>query len=126
MYSALATGGARSFSSMADSSEDELLLLDSVLPKIILGKRKRVGVHDINQRRRMESEYHKLFPLLKRSPSRFHSYLRMSQETFKYILERIEPKITKNWCNLHQQPARGASSYYTQALAREKELAVDS
>ena len=35
---------------------------------------------------------------------RFQSYLRMSQETFKYILENIESKITKNWCNKHLQP----------------------
>lgn len=55
LYSTLVTG-ARSFGSMAASSEVELLLLDSFLPKIILGKCKRVGVHEINQRRQMESE----------------------------------------------------------------------
>ena len=39
------------FRTMSDSSDDELLLLDSVLPKILIGKRKRgegTGVHEIN------------------------------------------------------------------------------
>ena len=84
-----------------DSSDEELFLLDSVLPKLVHAKRRRTNVHQINQERGEFGEYHNLFSKLKNHPDRFHGYVRMNQETFSYILEKISPRLTKTWCNWH-------------------------
>ena len=34
---------------------------------------------------------------------RFFQYFRLDIETFTYILRKIEHRLIKNWCNLHQQ-----------------------
>lgn len=64
----------------------------------------RCQVHEINQNRRTFGEYHHLFPILKRHPSKFKEYTRMKINTFNYILSQVEKDLQKNWCNLHQQP----------------------
>lgn len=85
------------------SSDDDLIALDSVCTKL---KRKRVGIHSLNRERITYGEYYHLFQNLKHDNERFFQYIRMTQETFKYILEKVKYRLTKNWCNLHKQPIR--------------------
>lgn len=79
----------------ADSVHTVETVLDAV---------KRIQVHEINQGRRQFSEYHHLFPLLKKYDDKFETYLRMKLSTFEYILSKVYNSLTKNWCNLHKQP----------------------
>ena len=83
------------------SSEDEFLLLDSSLLLRSVKKTRAHNVHPLNRERRQFGEYHHLFCELKKDPTRFHEYTRMSLDTFQYILQKIEPRLLKNWCNLH-------------------------
>jgi hypothetical protein len=78
-------------------SEDAALLIAS--ENIHLLKRERSGV----QLREQYGEYHYLFPQLKADRELFFQYFRMDIETFTYILGKIEHRLIKNWCNLHQQ-----------------------
>ena len=66
-------------------------------------KRERSGVHDMSQLRGQYGEYHHPFPQLKADGEWFFQYFRMDIETFTYILWKIEHRLIKNWCNLHQQ-----------------------
>ena len=86
---------------MMESSAEEFLMLDSVLPKLMFLKRRRTNVHEINKERTVLGEYHHLFSKLKDHPDRFHSYMRMNLVTFNYILGKITPRLTKTWCNWH-------------------------
>ena len=78
------------------SSDEEFILLDSVLPKL---KKKRIGVHDINTQRNVFGEYHHLFPELKCHLDRFRVYTRMTPETFEYVnkVEKLQ-HITDHRC----------------------------
>jgi len=84
------------------TSEDAALLIASENVQLKL-KRERSGVHEINQLRGQYGEYHHLFPQLKADGERGFQYCRMNIETFTYILGKIEHRLIKNWCNLHQQ-----------------------
>ena len=75
---------------MLSSSDEEFLLLDSVLPKI---RKKRIAVHEINRERNVLGEYHHLFPQLKSHADRFYAYTRMSLVTFHYILIKVEQRL---------------------------------
>lgn len=86
---------------MSSSSDEDFFLLDS--PILKLGK-SAIGVHPINRCRKRHGEYHHLFHELKRDEERFFQYTRMSLETFNYILNQIEHRLTKTWCNWHKQP----------------------
>ncbi|GFO15015.1 protein antagonist of like heterochromatin protein 1 [Plakobranchus ocellatus] len=88
---------------MATSFERDFLMLDGCLSKFLLASNtRRIGVHEINQGRRENGEYHHLFHQLKRHPERFHSYMRMSVDTFDYILKTVESKLMKSWNNWHE------------------------
>nr|CAI5833291.1 unnamed protein product [Callosobruchus analis] len=87
--------------SSSSSSDDDLIALESVVPKL---KWKRVGVHPLNRVRSDYGEFHHLFKNVRKDDERFFQYTRMSQNTFDYILQKVEPRLTKNWCNLHKQP----------------------
>ena len=89
-------------SSEMNSSEDELFLTESVFPKVLV--QKKVAIHEVNKGRSVYGEYHHLFGELKEDNDRFFKYLRMSLETFNYILSKIDHRLQKQWCNLHQQP----------------------
>ena len=65
---------------------------------------KNFQTHEINSGRRYFGEYHYLFPLLKKYPAKFMSYMRMDTDTFAYILSKTETALTKDWCNFHTQP----------------------
>lgn len=86
---------------MSSSSDDEILSANFYLKLL---QKKRVGVHKINRGRRNFGEYHHLFPQLKLNRERFFQYMRMELHTFNYILQKIQNRISKSWCNLHQQP----------------------
>lgn len=84
------------------SEEAVLLLLASENVSLKLKNEKR-GVHDINKSRGVYGEYHHLFHELKIDGQKFFEYFRMEIETFNYILEKIEHRLLKDWCNYHQQ-----------------------
>lgn len=86
---------------MESSSDEEFVLLDSLFPKLIRPRR-RYGVHTINKERASLGEYHHLFRQLKCYPDRFYAYMRMTVETFGYILNKIEHRLMKIWCNWHR------------------------
>jgi hypothetical protein len=88
---------------MEMTSEDAALLLIASENSHLKLKRETSGVHEINQLREQDGEYHHLFPQLKADRERFFQYFRMDIETFKYTLGKIEHRLIKNWCNLLQQ-----------------------
>ena len=61
-------------------------------------------MHPINSKRKELGEYHHLFSDVRKDKARFFQYTRMTQETFAYILKKVEHRITKTWCNWHEQP----------------------
>lgn len=87
---------------MASSFLEHFLLAETpVLLRTGFKRRRTVSVHDVNKSRSTDGEYHHLFHQLKAYPDRFHSYTRMSLNTFDYILKKVESKLSKAWCNLH-------------------------
>ena len=46
-----------------ESSDEELLLLDSIVPKVMFSKRRRTNVHEINMQRKLFGEYHHLIAM---------------------------------------------------------------
>lgn len=59
----------------------------------------RLWVHEINQYRLTEGEFHTLFNKLKNHPDKFFEYCRMSVQTFYLILEAVRNKIEKEDTN---------------------------
>ena len=85
------------------TSEDAAVLLIASENVHLKLKSERSRVHEINQSSGQYSEYHHLFPQLKADGEWFSQYFRMDIEMFTYILGKIEHRLIKNWCNLHQQ-----------------------
>lgn len=84
--------------------EDLLAILiasDNVSLKLKHGR--STDVHEINRSRQKVGEYHTLFSQLTAHPEKFFEYFRMQELTFKYILNLIENRLKKQWCNFHQQ-----------------------
>lgn len=67
----------------------------------VINKVRNVQTHEINKGRTQHGEYHHLFPLLRKYPTKFKEYMRMSTATFDYVLSNIEESLKKNWCNLN-------------------------
>lgn len=66
---------------------------------------RQFSAHPINQKRQYLGEYHHLFQELKNHPERFHNYMRMSLDTFKYIYENIKTEIEHcSYNNYHTNP----------------------
>lgn len=59
------------------SSDEDSFLLDNIIPK-----RKRFGIHEINESRRNNDEYHNLFDDLKRDEQTFFQYTRDDSGNF--------------------------------------------
>lgn len=78
-----------------------LLTTDNICNKI--KHERETNVHEINSTRLKVGEYHTLFPQLKSHPEKFFEYFRMNKGTFEYILQKIECRLKKRWCNFHQQ-----------------------
>lgn len=75
-----------------DSDSDSFLVKMWILTR---RRKRRYGVHPLNQERPCYGYFHQYYQRLKNYPERFFKYLRMSQPTFKYILNLIEPEIVK-------------------------------
>ncbi|XP_074041484.1 uncharacterized protein [Leptinotarsa decemlineata] len=58
-------------------------------------RRKNQWVHEINQTRLQEGEFHTLYKQLRMDEKRFYIYFRMNFECFDEILARIENDIRK-------------------------------
>lgn len=80
-------------STTTSSDSDDQFLLDNPFLKL---EQKKCGIHPINKNRKKFGEYHNLFQELKQYEDRFFQYMRMSLDTFKYILEMVEHRLTKN------------------------------
>ncbi|KAJ8684328.1 hypothetical protein QAD02_020120 [Eretmocerus hayati] len=80
-----------------DLDEDEMrvlldLLLDNTALKAFLLCRKRsLHAKEMNMLRLKYGQYHTLFLILRRHPEEFRMYMRMSIDTFDYILEAVAP-----------------------------------
>nr|XP_021199978.2 uncharacterized protein LOC110383508 [Helicoverpa armigera] len=81
---------------LSESEEEELLLLVSTLRK-----RRRIWVHEINQKRKKLGE-NKLCKELQQHSDRFFTYFRMSPETFDYLHNQLQPYIQKKNTNFRE------------------------
>ena len=53
-------------------------------------KHRRIGVHEMNKKRNEFGEFHHIYNELRRDSERFFNFLRMSRETFDFILSKIK------------------------------------
>ena len=60
--------------------------------------------HPINRKRHAFGEFHHLYPDQRKHPQKFFEYMRMTIETFDYILSKISSAVNKKWCNCHARP----------------------
>ncbi|GFS25646.1 hypothetical protein ElyMa_001692500 [Elysia marginata] len=90
------------FPVMASSSDEEFVLLETSMALKLSKRAKRQGVHDIIRERATFGEYHHLFAQLKQDPDRFQAYTLKSMGAFRYILNKVENRLVKNWTNWHQ------------------------
>ena len=83
------------FSSESDSENE---FMSSDVKWWILGSssNRMHSAHPVNHRRQEFGEYHHLLQELKKYEDKFHSYMRISIETFTYILNKIESKL-ESW-----------------------------
>lgn len=82
---------------MSSDSDVEVALLLFALAK---KRRKRIWVHEINQKRHEHGEYHRLCQELKSHEDRFYTYFKMSQTCFEELHSVIQEKISRldtNW-----------------------------
>ena len=92
------------FSSESDSENE---FMSSAVKWWILGSssNRMHSAHPVNQRRQKLGEYHQFFQELKKDEDKFHSYMRMSTETFTYILNKIKSKLdVLEYKNFHTNP----------------------
>lgn len=87
------------------------LILDNPFLRNKMLKKKRVGVHPINRTRKMYGEFHHLYADLRKSPTKFFEYLRMSIGTYDFILKRIGKRIQKKKTNF-KKPISPAERLY--------------
>ncbi|KAK9694976.1 hypothetical protein QE152_g33179 [Popillia japonica] len=64
-------------------------------------KKRRVWVHEINQQRKEEGEFHVLYEQLRSDENRFYVYFRMDIECFDELLLLIEEDIKKDHSKLN-------------------------
>lgn len=73
---------------------------------------KRVGVHPINRYRKMYGEFHNLFNGLRKSPTRFFEYLRVSVAlNILFYFTKISHRIRKK-SNYLKKPISPAERLY--------------
>lgn len=91
----------------SESNDDNLCLSASANLLLLMSDSfpNRIRAHPVNQLRQKLGEYQYLLPQLKEDEERFHNYIRMSRETFKYILDKLEPLLNvNNFKNCHASP----------------------
>ncbi|XP_058839521.1 uncharacterized protein LOC131695000 [Topomyia yanbarensis] len=86
-----------------DSSDEDYFATNSI-SDYIFGKKKKYGIHPINQDRRKYGEFYHLYPQLREHPDKFYNYLRMTIPTFDYILDIVDRKLMKMWTNFIKTP----------------------
>lgn len=78
-----------------DDELDDLYFLDNSSLKYMLISKKKYWVNEMYLKRDQEGEYVTLFKDLKKQPTKFYEYFRMTPTTFEYILNRISKRLKK-------------------------------
>nr|CAH7757791.1 unnamed protein product [Callosobruchus chinensis] len=91
-------------SSSSSSDEDDILFNSSLTKWYFIQNRRKKTVHPLNKKRSQFGEFHHLFNDLRIDNQRFFEYMRMSIDTFDYIIEKIGHKVNITWKNCHSQP----------------------
>ena len=63
---------------------------------------RRIWVHEFFSYRSIFGEYHHAMPQLRLDDDKFYKYLRMSQDKFDYLLEKLRPRIQKELTNYRE------------------------
>lgn len=66
-------------------------------------KKRRFGIHPINQRRKEAGQYHALLDELKEDAERFRQYTRMSRAAFAKLLGMVENRYAEQRCDRKKQ-----------------------
>lgn len=74
---------------------NNLFLLENSLLRRRRRRRRTEWVNEIYLKREELGEFHHIWEDLKSDNKRFYSYLRMTKETFKYILDNVKFNLTK-------------------------------
>lgn len=91
-----------------------LLLENSRLPRLLFKRKKRrKAVHEVNKMRYVYGEFHQLYPQLRQDSARFFEFLRMSIETFDYILTKIKDRLRKKITNFKSPVSPEEKLYVT-------------
>jgi hypothetical protein len=72
----------------SSSSDDELTVASKLY--LISSSGRRYSAHPINAKRQNFGEFHHLYQEVKTDPQKFHDHVRMSMETFQYLLIGIK------------------------------------
>ena len=99
---------------MVLSSKDRriFLLENSFLRRRLLTKKKkRIGVHEMNKKRSVLGEFRHIYEELRLDRERFFKFLRMSIETFDFLLSKVQFKLTKQVTNF-KKPISAAERLY--------------
>lgn len=98
-----------------NSVTKKLLLMENPRLRWLIRKKttKRQGVHDLNKNRATYGEYHHLYRQLRGDPVRFFQFLRMSVETFDYILDIIKHRLKKKTTNFKKPISPSERLYVT-------------
>ena len=67
-------------------------------------EQRRYSTHPLNKRRNVSGEFHHLYTDLREHPDKFFNYMRMSVETFDYIVFMTYGSLSKKWRNCHGRP----------------------
>lgn len=66
--------------------------------------KKKRRINEMNTKRYTLGEFHHVYPELRQNLQKFKEYLRMSIETFDYILSKVYSKLQKQWTNFNKAP----------------------
>lgn len=84
-------------------SEEEYLLLALLLRRRRKRHRRRtLWMHPITSERISVGQYYTLMHRLQADPAKFFDYFRMSEETFKNLLNLIQPYIARQDTNMRK------------------------
>ncbi|XP_073956440.1 uncharacterized protein [Choristoneura fumiferana] len=85
---------------MSEESDTDEELLNLLIVRNRLRKKKRIWVHEINKKRLQFGEYHRLCKELESYEDRFFKYFHMSKASFEELHEKLSTRIFKldtNW-----------------------------
>lgn len=86
-----------------DSSDEEYFASPSTI-RFIFEEGRDFAVHPINENRRRDGEFHRIYHDLRKYPDKFRSYTRMTIETFDIVLDLVKYRLMKNWTNMSKEP----------------------